>query len=68
MFIFENEQAVIDGTAEYISSKIAKLTKEIEAITNHNTLAYKVAIARRAAYGDVLYLLTNYTLRSEDKA
>lgn len=65
MFTYTSEKDLIVSTANYTQSKIDVLTRRIDALENKNTLAYKVAIAERGAYYDVLYMLTEYAIRDK---
>lgn len=73
MFIYDSEQDLIRSVREHTQGKIDQLTGEIQkeiAKERQKRMVRKsqqhmLLVARRAAYGDVLYMLTDYELRNK---
>jgi hypothetical protein len=65
MLIYEDEQDVIDAVRKNCERKITLLDNKLKRVSerSHDGIAARAA---RAAYGDVLWLLTDYTLRIDE--
>lgn len=65
MLIYDNEQAVIDSIRRHCDRKIIAAETQIKKTTERSQQGIR-ARAERSAYGDILWLLTDYTLRESE--
>lgn len=67
MFVFPSEKALIEQATKWAADKVAFFDREIDKLPSQRSQLRRRHVEARAAYADMHYLLTHYTIRPAEE-